>query len=60
MTQINWHSVRTIALIILTAGVAGIQAVHGMSPATESLDALLPILMFGEHLLAGNSIIPNN
>lgn len=55
MQNINWHSLRTTVLIVLTAVTAGLSAIQGMTKYDAVILVLLPFLMFLEHLLAGNS-----
>lgn len=54
-TKINWHSVRTIALVVVMFVVGGLQVIKGSVPFGPQIDTLLPILLFLEHWLQGNS-----
>ncbi len=53
MKKLNWHSIRTISLIVIIFLLAGIQAVHGMTPFDEKLDMLATLLLAAEHMLEG-------
>lgn len=55
MKNINWHAVRTIALLAIAFIVAGLQAIHGLTTVDVKIDMILPILLLIEHALAGNS-----
>ena len=55
MQKINWHSLRTIGLLVVMFIVAGAQAIHGMTGFDSAIDAVIPILLIAEHALAGNS-----
>lgn len=60
-TTTNWHSVRTVALLIVTFVVAGLAAIHSIIPESiaGTVDTLTSILLFLEHYLAGNSASPS-
>lgn len=53
--NINWHSVRTVGLIVVAFIVAGLQSIHGMTPFDSIIDGIIPILLAVEHYAAGNS-----
>ena len=55
MTNINWHSVREIALIAIMFLVSGLAAIHGLTSFDKVIDLITPILLLVEHALAGNS-----
>lgn len=60
-STINWHSVRTTALIIITLLVNILPLFHALvSPhAAEIIDSVVAILLYIEHYLAGNSVAPS-
>lgn len=53
--NINWHSVRTCGLVAIMFVVGGLQVIHDSVPYGATIDTILPILLFLEHALAGNS-----
>lgn len=53
--MINWHNIKMIVLIGVTFLIAGVQAIHGMTPLTERLDILIPVLTFIQHMAGGNT-----
>lgn len=55
MKNINWHTLRTRVLIVLTAVTAGLSAIQGMTKYDAAILVALPILMFFEHILLGNT-----
>ena len=55
-TAINWHTVRTSALIAIMVVIGGLQSLNGTSLASSgALDSIIAVLLFVEHQLAGNS-----
>lgn len=60
-SNINWHSVRTVALLVVTLVVNILALVHStLSPQTaEIIDVITPSLLALEHYLAGNSASPS-
>lgn len=52
LKQTNWHTYRTIGLIAIMVVIGGLQAIHGVSPA---LDSICGILLIAEHMIFGNS-----
>lgn len=61
-STINWHSVRTTALIVVTLAVNVLAIFHSIvSPhVAEIFDSITPVLMYLEHLLQGNSATPSD
>lgn len=60
-SKINWHSVRTISLVVVTLAVNILAIFHSLvSPhAAEIIDSITPVLLYLEHALAGNSASPS-
>lgn len=55
MKNLNWHSIRTTAMTAIMFIVGLLQVLHGVTPFDAKIDVILPILLYVEHVLAGNS-----
>ena len=53
--KINWHSVRMITLVVIMFIIGGLQVIHNYVPFAATIDTFIPILLFIEHYLEGNS-----
>lgn len=60
MQTTNWHNVRMIALVVVMFIIGGLQLIQGMTPWSSFLSEILPILIFVEHQLQGNSGTPTS
>lgn len=57
MQKINWHSLRMIAMILIIFISGGLTALNGHVGSLQSvIDTVMPWLLFGEHMLAGNTV----
>lgn len=52
-TNINWHSIRSIALLALVFIIGGLQAMNGS--AVGDFTVVISVLAALEHFLQGNS-----
>lgn len=53
--NMNWHSLRTYALLTVIAVIAVLQYIHAIGSYGSFIDVLLPILLMAEHSLQGNT-----
>jgi hypothetical protein len=53
--NMNFHSFKMIAGLVLVFVVAGLQAIHGMTTFNSTIDVIMPALLFLEHMNGGNT-----